>query len=68
MAPGTGGDVAPSRMVADATTHSKQRHQRAEQVSAELRRRGNGEGDKGDGEDKTSKGKGRGRGGKGKDR
>ena len=67
VAPGTGVDVAPSWLVSDATTHSKQEHQRTERVSSELKRRGNQKGDKDDGKGKTPKGDGRGKGGKGKD-
>ena len=39
QAPGSQVDIAPSWMIADATAHSKQEHQRDERVHQELRRR-----------------------------
>eukprot|EP00959_Pyramimonas_sp_CCMP1952_P253906 5304602-Pyramimonas_sp.AAC.1 len=56
-APGSGIDIAPGWLITEATTHSKMEHQRAERVSAELRRRNGGKG--------KDKDKGRGRGDKG---
>ena len=41
VAPGAQSDLAPTWLVSEATLHSKQEHQRAERVSAELKRRGN---------------------------
>jgi len=53
VAPGTR-DVAPSWLVSDATTFSKQEFQRTERVGKDVRQRGKGKGKKGDGKGKPS--------------
>ncbi|MDA8609300.1 hypothetical protein N9L19_00135 [bacterium] len=58
QAPGQQSDVAPTWLVADATIHSKDEHQRAERVKAQ--RKGDDKG-KGDSKGKGDKGKGKGK-------
>ena len=60
QAPGQQSDVAPTWMVADATTHSKSEHQRAERVRAQRKGDDKGKGDGKAGGGQKGKGKGKG--------